>query len=132
MPMARKGSTTSPTNAAGQITEFTYETGDPNEDGKSFYEYNADGVRTKTGFADTQGNVLYESRFTAVGKIKSPEQLLARHGLPYDVLTGFSWAVAEGGEGSTYAYFSADDNGKLLPDGGDKITATKNQREKAT
>lgn len=112
-------------NAAGQITEFAYDTGDPDESGKDLFEYNADGVTTKHSIVDTQGNVLYESRFKPVGKVTSPEQLLAKHGLPYDLLTGYSWAVAEGDVGSTGEFFKADDAGQLVPAGTDKITSIK-------
>ncbi len=56
---------------------------------------------------------------------KSPEQLLTNNGLPYDVLTGFSWQVAEGGVGTTYETFFADNNGKLVSEGKEKITDVK-------
>ena len=112
-------------NAAGQIIEFAYDSGDPDEDGKDLFEYNADGVTTKHSTVDTEGNVLYESRFKPVGKVTSPEQLLAKHGLPYDLLTGFSWSVAEGDVGTTSEYFEADNTGKLVSSGSDKTTSAK-------
>ncbi len=105
-------------NPAGQITEFTFETGDPNYDGKQYFEYNTDGVMTKRGFADLGGNTFFEIVFKPMGVVKSPEQLLTKAGLPYDLLTGFSWQVADGGVGSTYEVFEADPNtGKLVTTG---------------
>lgn len=121
-----KGSNSITYNAAGQITGFTYETGDPAADGKQYFEYNTDGVMTKRGFADLQGTVFFEIRLKPVGNVTSPEQLLTKHGLPYDVLTGFSWSIAEGGVGSTDEVFVLDDKtGKLVSVGSDKTTALK-------
>ncbi len=113
-------------NPAGQITEFSFETGDPNTEGKQYFEYNAAGVMTKRGFADLAGNSFFEIRYSPVGAVKSAEQLLARAGLPHDVLTGFGWSVAEGGVGSTYEVFEADATGKLVSTGWTgKVTALK-------
>lgn len=112
-------------NAAGQITEFTYETGDPNSDGKQYFEYDANGIITKRGFADLQGNKYFEVIINPVGIVKSPEQLLVKSGLPFDVLSGFSWQVAEGNVGTTYESFFADQDGKLVSDGKEKITDVK-------
>ena len=112
-------------NAAGQITEFTYETGDPNSDGKQYFEYNANNIMTKRGFADLQGNKYFEVIINPVGVVKSPEQLLTKNGLPFDVLSGFSWQVAEGNVGTVYESFFADQDGKLVSDGKEKITDVK-------
>jgi len=113
-------------NPMGQITEFTFESGDPNSDGKQYFEYNADGVMTKRGYADLSGLVFFELRIAPVGKAASPEQLLTKYGLPYDVLTGFSWSVAIGNVGSTDEVFFLDDKtGKLVSDGTSKTTAIK-------
>ncbi len=121
-----KGGNSISYNAAGQITTFTYETGDPNNDGKQYFEYNTDGVMTKRGFADLQGTFFFELRLKPVGKVTSPEQLLAKHGLPYDVLTGFSWSLAQGREGSTDEVFVQDDKtGKLASIGTDKTSIVK-------
>lgn len=113
-------------NAAGLITEFTFESGDPNSDGKQYFEYNTDGVMTRRGYADLQGNTFFEVIIKPVGTVKSPEQLLAKHGLPYDLLTGFSWAVAEGDVGTmTEVFFLDDQTNKLVSDGTNKTTAVK-------
>lgn len=63
------------------------------------------GIITKRGFTDLQGNKYYEAVNKPVGIAKSPEQLLANNGLPFDVLTGFSWQVAEGNVGTVYESF---------------------------
>ena len=110
-------------NAAGQITEFTYETGDPNADGKQYFEYDANGIISKRGFADLQGNKYFEVVIKPVGIAKSPEQLLANNGLPFDLLSGFSWQVAEGNTGTVYETFFADQDGKLVLDSKEKVTA---------
>jgi len=121
-----KGSNSITYNTAGQITGFTYDTGNPAADGKQYFEYNTDGVMTKRGFADLQGTVFFEIRVKPVAKVTSPEQLLTKHGLPYDVLTGFSWSIAEGDVGTTDEVFVLDDNtGKLVSVGSDKTTAIK-------
>jgi YD repeat-containing protein len=112
-------------NAAGQITEFTYETGDPNADGKQYFEYDANGIMTKRGFADLQGNKYFEVVITPVGIAKSPEQLLVNNGLPFDLLTGFSWQTAEGNVGTVHETFFADQDGKLVLDSKEKTTAVK-------
>ncbi len=112
-------------NAAGLITEFTYDNGDPADFYRAYFDYNADGVATKRGYDDGKGSVFFEVVTKPVGKVTSPEQLLAKYGLPYDVLTGFSWAVANGGEGSTGEVFVPDAKGKLTSDGTSKTTAAK-------
>jgi antitoxin component YwqK of YwqJK toxin-antitoxin module len=112
-------------DASGNITEFTYEFGDPNIDGKAYYEYDANNIMIKRGYADLSGNKYFEVIIKPTGVAKSPEQLLNNYGLPYDVLTGFSYAKAVGKEGTIYESFSADNNGKLVSDGKGKTTATK-------
>jgi YD repeat-containing protein len=112
-------------NSAGQITEFTYETGDPNFDGKQYFEYDANGIITKRGFTDLQGNKYFEVVIKPVGLVKSAEQLLINNGLPFDVLSGFSWQVAEGNVGTVYEVFYADQDGKLVFDSKEKVTAIK-------
>ena len=110
-------------NAAGQITEFTIESGTP-DDVKQYFEYDANGITVKNGVSDLKNYKFFEVVYKPVGVAKSPEQLLAKYGLPYDVFSGYGWSSAMGGEGSTYESFS-DDNGKLVSDGTGKITAVK-------
>ena len=71
-----------------------------------------------------KGNKFYEVITKAVGLAKSSEALLINNGLPYDVFTGYSWGVAEGGVGTTYEVFF-DDDGKLVSAGIDKTTDLK-------
>ncbi len=120
-----KGTNNIKYDAASRITEFTYETGDPNFEGKNYYEYDANGIMTKRGFADLQGNKYFEVVIKPIGMAKSPETLLANNGLPYDVLTGFDWQIAEGNIGTVSEVFYADNDGKLVPDGKDKMTDVK-------
>ncbi len=42
-----------------------------------------------------------------------------------DVLTGYSWQATEGNVGTVSEVFYADDKGKLVSDGKDKITDVK-------
>jgi YD repeat-containing protein len=112
-------------DAAGRIIEFTYETGDPDNDGKQYFEFDANGIMTKRGFADLKGNKYFEVVIKPVGVAKSPEALLANNGLPYDVLSGFSWQAAEGNVGTISEVFYADEKGKLVSDSKDKITNVK-------
>jgi hypothetical protein len=112
-------------SATGQIAEFIFESGDPNSDGKQYFEYDANGIITKRGYADLQGNKFFEVVTKPVGMAKSPETLLDNNGLPYDILTGFSWQVAEGDVGTTYEVFFDDGTGKLVSDGTGKTTDIK-------
>jgi len=110
-------------NTASQITEFTFETGDPDNDGKQYFEYDANGIVTKRGYTDLQGNKYFEVVIKPVGIAKSPEHLLTNNGLPYDILTGFSWQLAQGNVGTVYEVFFTDDKGKWVSDGKEKVTA---------
>ena len=110
-------------NAAGQMTEFTIETGTA-DDAKQYFEYDANGIMVKSGYSDLKNYKYFEYVVKPVGVAKSPEQLLANYGLPYDVLVGNPWASNIGGEGSTYEIFY-DDDGKLVSDGTGKTTAVK-------
>ena len=112
-------------DAAGRIAEFTYETGDPNADGKQYFEYDINGIMTKRGYADLKGNKYFELVNKPVGMAKSPEALLANNGLPFDVLTGFSWQSADGNVGSVSEVYYADNDGKLVFDSKNKITNVK-------
>ena len=109
----------------GQITEFTFETGDPDVDGKQYYEYDANGIVVKRGYADLQGNKFFEVVTKPAGTAKSAEQLLANNGLPYDILTGTPWQVTEGNVGTVLEVFIADADGKLALDSKEKTTAIK-------
>jgi YD repeat-containing protein len=92
---------------------------------KHTYTYDANGIITKRGFTDLQGNKYFEVVIKPVGLVKSAEQLLINNGLPFDVLSGFSWQVADGNVGTVYESFFADNDGKLVSDGKEKITALK-------
>lgn len=111
-------------NAEGRISEITYETGDPNTDGKQYFEYDANGIMIKRGYADAIG-IFFEVVIKPVGMAKSPEALLANNGLPFDVLTGLPWQAAEGNVGTVAEVFYADNTGKLVADSKDKITDVK-------
>ena len=92
-------------NGAGLIIESTDESGTP-ADSKQYFEYNNQGIMTKRGAADLAGNKFFEILTTPVGVAKSPEQLLLAHGLPYDVLTGMPWQIAEGKTGTTFETYA--------------------------
>ncbi len=112
-------------NASGLMTEFSFEAGDPNTDGKQYFEYDANSIMTKRGFADLKGNKFFEVVTKPVGVAKSPEALLAIGGLPHDVLSGTPWQVAEGGVGTVSEAYFADASGKLVLDSSGKITDAK-------
>lgn len=111
-------------DTAGRISEITYETGDPDTDGKQYFEYDANGIMMKRGYADAIG-IFFEVVIKPVGVAKSPEALLTNNGLPFDVLTGFPWQVAEGNVGTIAEVFYTDNTGKLVADSKDKITDVK-------
>jgi hypothetical protein len=114
-------------NDKGQILEFSYQSVDkPEEDSKQYFEYDANGVIIKRGFADMTGKIkFFEVVTKPVGMVKSPESLVNNNGLPYDLLTGFSYQIAEGNVGTSLEVFFANDNGVLESGGTSKITAIK-------
>jgi hypothetical protein len=113
-------------NAAGQITDFDYDDGDPANYLRQYFAYNTEGILIKRGFDDGKGTVYFEVVTKPTGKTTSPEQLLVKAGLPYDVLTGFSWSVLTGGQGTTTEVFVPDDQtGKLVSDGTSQTTSVK-------
>lgn len=109
----------------GRMSEFSYEFGDPNNDGVQSFEYDTNGILIKSSFKDLQGNKLFELIIKPVGIVKSPEQLLSNNGLPFDILVGNPWATVRGGVGTTYESFTPDSKGKLVSDGIDKTTNIK-------
>jgi YD repeat-containing protein len=112
----------------GQILEFTYQTsGKEEEDSKAYFAYDANGVMVKRGYSDLTGNSkFFEVIIKPVGSAKSPEVLLNNNGLPYDLLTGFSYSRAEGGIGSTTEVYVLNDKGVLtLAPETSKVTAIK-------
>lgn len=120
-----KGTNNIKYDAAGNIIEFTYETGDPNSDAIQYFAYDTNNIQIKHGFQGFDGTIFFEVQTKPIGLTKSPEQLLTKSGLPYDVLTGFSWASAQGGAGTIFETFILDNNDKLVSDGKEKLTATK-------
>jgi YD repeat-containing protein len=113
-------------DAAGNILEFSYEPDDKSYHDVQYFEYDANGITTKRGVKDAaSGFVYFEYREKPTGMAKSPEQYLKAKGLPYDVLTGFSWSSNIGGEGSTGEVFVPNDKGVLVSDGIDKTTSVK-------
>jgi YD repeat-containing protein len=113
-------------DASGNILEFSFEPDDKSYHDVQYFEYDANGLTTKRGIKDaTSGFVYFEYREKPTGMAKSPEQYLKAKGLPYDLLTGFSWSSNIGGEGSVGEAFVPNDNGVLVSDGIDKTTLVK-------
>ena len=113
-------------DAMGNIIEFSYEPDDKSYHDIQFFEYDANNILIKRGYRDAaSGFIYFESRNKPQAIAKSPEQYLKAKGLPYDVLTGFSWSTNLGGEGSTAEVFVPDDNGVLISDGIDKTVSIK-------
>jgi hypothetical protein len=110
---------------AGRIIYFSYETGDPNSDLIQYFTYDANGIATKKGFKGFDGSIYFEVVIKPMGVAKSPEQLLSKYNLPYDVLTGYSWSANQGGIGTIYESFEPDSNGKLVSSGTEKVTSVK-------
>lgn len=112
-------------DAAGRLTEFTFETGDVANYGKQFFEYNSDGIMIRRGYAGLDGTLYFEAKTKPVGITKSPEILLTNNGLPFDLLTGFGYSTTEGGVGTISEVYFADENGQMVAGGTSKITAIK-------
>ena len=112
-------------DAAGMITEFTYDTGDPANDAIQYFGYVSNGIQVKHGYKGFDGTIFFESVVKPVGMAKSPEQLLVKNGLPHDVLTGYSWATTTGNVGTTFESFVPDVKGKLASVGTGKVTNIK-------
>lgn len=112
-------------DVAGNIIEFTYETGDPNSDAIQYFAYDTNNIQIKHGYKGFDGTIFFEVQTKPTGITKSSEQLLTKYGLPYDVLTGFSWASAQGDVGTIFETFVLDNNDKLVSDGKEKLTSVK-------
>jgi YD repeat-containing protein len=113
-------------DASGRISEFSTETGNSDNDFKQVFEYDVNNIMNKRSLSNLKGDVLYSQIVTtAVGVAKSPEQLLATKGIPYDVLMGMPWQISEGGVGSVTDVFGVDDNNKPLKVSTSKVTAIK-------
>lgn len=98
-----------------RISEFTVTSDRPNGNGRRYFEYDANGIITKTGFSDLKGVKYFEVITKPVGQVKLPDQLLAKNGLPFDVLTGFPWQETIGGIGTTAdTYFVSSNTGQLV------------------
>ena len=111
-------------DAAGRLARYSVEVGGTVQYAQT-YTYNADGVLTEQAVVDGQGNTLFKMVTKPVGNVRSPEQLLINKGIPYLIPTGEPLVTAEGNVGTVKDYFSANDTGKLLPAGSQKITALK-------
>lgn len=120
-----KGTNNIKYDAAGNIIEFTYETGDPNSDAIQYFAYDTNNIQIKHGYKGFDGTIFFESQTKPTGIAKSPEQLLAKSGLPYDVLTGYSWASTQGNVGTSFEIFVLDNNDKLVSEGKGKLTSVK-------
>jgi YD repeat-containing protein len=106
----------------GRITEFSYEAADKSYHDIQYFEYDANGIMTKRGVKDAASGLIYfEYRSKPVGIAKPPERYLQAKGLPYDMLTGFSWSSNIGGDGTSGEAFFADEKGVLVSDGTDKV-----------
>jgi hypothetical protein len=110
---------------AGRIIYFSYETGDPNSDFIQYFAYDTNGIQIKHGYKGFDGSIYFEVVTKPVGVAKSPEQLLSKYNLPYDVLTGYSWSANQGDIGTIYESFEPDSNGKLVSSGTEKVTSVK-------
>jgi hypothetical protein len=112
----------------GQILEFTYQgNANTDDDYKAYFAYDANGIMTKRGYSDMSGSSkFFEVVTKVVGSAKSPESLVTNNGLPYDLLTGFSYSKVSGGVGTTSEAYAPDEKGvfSLLP-GLAKVTAIK-------
>ena len=111
-------------DASGRLTRYTVEVGGTVQYVQN-YTYNAGGVRTELSITDELGVVLARTVVRPVGSAKSPEQLLTRQGLPYLIPDGTPWAIAEGGIGTVFDYYSTGADDKLILQGSEKITAQK-------
>lgn len=110
-------------DAAGNMTEMTFELGDP-FDGKLTYEFNANNILIKSAYSDLAGNKFFELISKPVGSVKNAESLL-NSSLPYDLLAGGPWFTNSGGVGTIDEIYYADDMGKLAKADELKITDVK-------
>ena len=93
-----------------RISEFTITSDRVNESGRRYFEYDANGIITKTGFSDLKGLKYFEVITKPVGQVKLPNQLLVKNGLPFDVLTGYPWEETTGNVGTIADTYSANSN----------------------
>ena len=110
---------------AGRITSYSFETGNPDDTIIQYFAYDTNGIEIKKGIKGSDGSIYFEVVTKPVGIAKSPEQLLSKYNLPYDVLTGYSWSANRGDVGTILEVFEPDANGKLVSSGKEKVTAVK-------
>lgn len=111
-------------DAAGRLTRYTVEVGGQLQYAQT-YGYDQDGILTEEAAVDAQGNILYKVVTRPVGKVKSPDALLVKRGLPYLIPSGTPLVEAEGNIGTVKEYYGSDASGKLTLQASQKITAVK-------
>jgi hypothetical protein len=108
-------------DTSGNLTEFSYEAKDKSYYVIQYFEYDSQGLFTKRGYKDmlaqAGGFIYFEARYTNKNAEKSPESLLLKGGLPYDILTGFPWGQNVPGVGSTSESFSLNESNRLVSEG---------------
>jgi YD repeat-containing protein len=109
----------------GRISSVSLEVGDPNYDFIFYLVYDENGIIVKNTFKTLDGTVFYETITKPVGVVKSPEQLLSKYGLPYDVFVLSLWTANQGGVGTTYETYEQGINGRLFLSGTTKVTDIK-------
>lgn len=109
----------------GRISSMSFEVGDPDYDQIQYLVYDANGILVKSTFKTLSGVVFYETIFKPVGLVKSPEQLLSKFGVPYDVFVLTTWAANMGGIGTIREEYAQGNDGKLYLSGTTKVTDNK-------
>lgn len=103
-------------NAEGLISEITNEYIDyPQLNGKSLFEYNELGQYAKITNTDLKGKIQnLEIHKNTGSSSPSSEQYLMSHGLPFQILYQYAYAISDPGIGSTIEAYSVDQNGKMI------------------
>lgn len=113
-------------DSKGNIIEFSFEAEDKSYFDIQYFEFDANNIMVKRGVKDGLSGAKYFEVITKpIGVVKSPEQYLTTKGLPFDLLTGFSWSTNLGDTGTTLEAFYGNEKGVLTSDGIDKISGTK-------
>jgi hypothetical protein len=113
-------------DSKGNLVEFTYQANDKSYFNVQSFEYDSQGLITKRSLKDQLdgpiGLGFFEVRYENLKPEKSPEALLNSKGLPFDLLSGFSWQNYAPGVGSTAESFGLDEESELSSFGLNTIT----------
>jgi Domain of unknown function (DUF5018) len=110
---------------AGRISVFSISTGNANNDGIYYFEYDSNGLLINRRLTDKKNYVFWEFKIKPIGKVKPAESVLIKHGLPYDMFFYDFWTLEDGSIGTEVEFFNRNNQGRLVSEIKYKITDLK-------